>query len=110
MDIQPFFTEEERKDFFSKYRQLVRSLYSFLHREDIRKMRELMQRVVALDCYGRDKNGINGLIRNINTALIATTEIGLKRTSVIALLLYRPVLKRSLHWKRSKRRSTQMSR
>lgn len=53
-----------------------------------------MQRVVALDCYGRDKNGINGLIRNINTALIATTEIGLKRTSVIALLLYRPVLKK----------------
>lgn len=94
MNIQPFFTEEERKDFFSKYRQLVRSLYSFLHREDIRKMRELMQRVVALDCYGRDKNGINGLIRNINTALIATTEIGLKRTSVIALLLYRPVLKK----------------
>ena len=94
MDIQPFFTEEERKDFFSKYRQLVRSLYSFLHREDIRKMRELMQRVVALDCYGRDKNGINGLIRNINTALIATTEIGLKRTSVIDLLLYRPVLKK----------------
>ena len=94
MDIQPFFTEEERKDFFSKYRQLVRSLYSFLHREDIRKMRELMQRVVALDCYGRDKNGINGLIRNINTALTATTEIGLKRTSVIALLLYRPVLKK----------------
>lgn len=94
MDIQPFFTEEERKDFFSKYRQLVRSLYSFLHREDIRKMRELMQRVVALDCYGIDKNGINGLIRNINTALIATTEIGLKRTSVIALLLYRPVLKK----------------
>ena len=94
MDIQPFFTEEERKDFFSKYRQLVRSLYSFLQKEDIRKMKELMQRVVALDCYGRDKNGINGLIRNINTALIATTEIGLKRTSVIALLLYRPVLKK----------------
>ena len=59
-------------------------------------MRELMQRVVALDCYGRDKNGINGLIRNINTALIATTEIGLKRTSVIALLLYRPVLKKAI--------------
>lgn len=94
MDIQPFFTEDERKDFFSKYRLLVRSLYSFLHKEDIRKMKELMQRVVALDCYGRDKNGINGLIRNINTALIATTEIGLKRTSVIALLLYRPVLKK----------------
>lgn len=96
MDIQPFFTEEEKKDFFSKYRQLLRSLYSFLHKEDIRKMKELMQRVVALDCYGRDKNGINGMLRNIDTALIATTEIGLKRTSVIALLLYRPVLKKKI--------------
>lgn len=53
-----------------------------------------MKRVVALGCYGRDKNGINGLLRNIDTALIATTEIGLKRTSVIALLLYRPVMKK----------------
>ena len=55
-----------------------------------------MQAVVALDCYGRDKNGINGLLRNIDTALIATLEIGLKRTSVIALLLYRPVLKKAI--------------
>lgn len=94
MDIQPFFTEEEKKVFFSQYKQLLRSLYSFLQKEDIRKMKQLMQRVVALDCYGRDRNGINGLIRNIETALIATTEIGLKRTSVIALLLYRPVLKK----------------
>ena len=62
-----------------------------------------MQRVVALDCYGRDKNGINGLIRNINTALIATTEIGLKRTSVIALLLYRPVLKKGYYTGRGRK-------
>ena len=44
-------------------------------------------------CYGRDKNGINGLLRNIDTALIAAVEIGLRRPSVIALLLYRPVYK-----------------
>lgn len=93
MDSLSFFTEDEKQTFFSKYRLLLRSLYSFLQKEDIPKMRELMQRVVALDCYGRDKNGINGLLRNIDTALIATIEIGLKRTSVIALLLYRPVMK-----------------
>lgn len=93
MDRETFFTEVEKKEFFSKYRQLVRSLYAFLHKEDIRKMKELMQHIVAMDCYGRDKNGINGLLRNIDTALIATTEIGLKRTSVMAILLYRPVMK-----------------
>ena len=64
MDIQPFFTEEEKKQFFSKYKQLLRHLYSFLKKEDLSKMKELMKRVVALDCYGRDKNGINGLDRH----------------------------------------------
>ena len=58
MDIQPFFSEEEKKQFFSKYKQLLRHLYSFLKKEDLSKMKELMKRVVALDCYGRDKNGI----------------------------------------------------
>ena len=93
---QPFFTEEEKTQFFSKYKQLVRYLSSFLQKEDVSKMKSLLKRVVALDCYGRDKNGINGLLRHIDTALIATHEIGLKRTSVIALLLYRPVMKQAL--------------
>ncbi|MEG1543131.1 MAG: TGS domain-containing protein [Tannerellaceae bacterium] len=94
MDTQEFFTKEEKKEFFSKYKQLLHNLFFFIEKEDIHKMRSLMQRIVPLDCYGRDKNGINGLLRNIDTALIATSEIGLKRTSVIALLLYRPVLKK----------------
>ena len=43
MDIQPFFTEEEKKQFFSKYKQLVRHLYFFLKKEDLSKMKELMK-------------------------------------------------------------------
>lgn len=49
-----------------------------------------------MECYGRDRNGINGLIRNVETALIATKDIGLKRTSILALILYRPVLKQAV--------------
>lgn len=93
METLPFFTPEEKKEFFTKYRLLLRNLYSFLEKDDISKMKNLMKQVVAKECYGRDKNGINGLLRNIDTALIATTEIGLKRRSVLALLLYRPVYK-----------------
>ena len=93
METLPFFTPEEKKEFFTKYRLLLRNLYSFLEKDDISKMKNLMKQVVAKECYGRDKNGINGLLRNIDTALSATTEIGLKRTSVLALLLYRPVYK-----------------
>ena len=94
MDREPFFTDEEKKLYYSKYKQLLSHLYSFLEKSDVSKMKNLMKRVVALDCYGRDKNGINGLLRNIETALIASVEIGLKRTSVLALLLYRPVFKK----------------
>ena len=94
MDREPFFTDEEKKLYFSKYKQLLSHLYSFLEKSDVSKMKNLMKRIVALDCYGRDKNGINGLLRNIETALIASVEIGLKRTSVLALLLYRPVFKK----------------
>ncbi|MDY3069185.1 MAG: RelA/SpoT family protein [Parabacteroides sp.] len=93
MEKEPFFTTEEKKEFLSKYRLLLRTLSSFLEKEDIPKMKKVMAHIVAQDCYGRDKNGINGLLRNINTALIAAVEIGLKRTSVIAILLYRPVYK-----------------
>ena len=93
MDKEPFFTPEEKPVFFSKYKLLLRTLDSFLERDDVPKMKTLMKQIVAQDCYGRDKNGINGLLRNIDTALIASVEIGLKRTSVSAVLLYRPVYK-----------------
>ncbi len=88
-----FFTPDEKKAFHLKYKELLKCLYLFLEKEDIHKMKMLLQRVISLDCYGRDKNGINGLLRNIDTALIAASEIGLRRAPVIALLLYRPVLK-----------------
>jgi GTP pyrophosphokinase len=94
MNETPFFTPEEKKEFFSTYRRLLSDLSSCLERDDIRKMRSLMQRIVVTDCYGRDPNGINGLLRNVSTALIATSDIGLRRTAIIALILYRPVLKK----------------
>ncbi|WP_085535948.1 RelA/SpoT family protein [Massilibacteroides vaginae] len=94
---ETFFTPEEKSIFFSEYKKLLRNLYSSLEKEDIRKMRILLNEIVSLDCYGRDRNGINGLVRNISTALIATSEIGLKRTSILALLLYRPVLKGAIN-------------
>ncbi|MDR3269055.1 MAG: HD domain-containing protein [Tannerella sp.] len=96
MNEIPFFTAEEKRDFFSAYRRLLSGLSSCLQKDDLHKIKDLMKRIVVQDCYGRDPNGINGLLRNVYTALIATSEIGLKRTAVIALILYRPVLKKHI--------------
>jgi GTP pyrophosphokinase len=89
-----FFTAEEKKLFCSKYRELLGALSESLKKDDAPKIRQLLKPVVATECYGRDRNGINGLIRNVETALIATKDIGLKRTAILALILYRPVLKK----------------
>ena len=96
MNMEKFFTEEEKKVFFSKYKELFNTLSESLEKDDIPKIRQLLKPVVAIECYGRDRNGINGLLRNVETALIATKDIGLKRTSVLALILYRPVLKKAI--------------
>ncbi len=91
METSPLFTPEEKKEFLAKYRLLLRSLHPFLEKGDIAGMKGLLTRQAAGECCGRDRNGINGMLRNIDTALIATEEIGLKRVPVLALLLYRPV-------------------
>lgn len=96
MKDRNFFTEEENIIFRSKYRELLNALSESLEKEDVSKIRQLLKPVIAMECYGRDRNGINGLLRNIETALIATKDIGLKRTSVLALILYRPVLKKAV--------------
>ncbi|MDR1525788.1 MAG: HD domain-containing protein [Tannerella sp.] len=96
MHTDKFFTEDEKRLFFSRYRELSGALSESLEREDAPKIRQLLKPVVAMECYGRDRNGINGLLRNIETALIATKDIGLKRTSILALILYRPVLKKAV--------------
>jgi len=94
MNTTPFFTPEEKKSFFAVYRALLSALSLCLEKDDIGKMKALIKRDSVLDAYERDRNGINGLLRNVQTALIAVSDIGLKRIPVIAQLLYRPVLKK----------------
>ncbi|MDR1645374.1 MAG: TGS domain-containing protein [Tannerellaceae bacterium] len=94
MNQEPYFTPEEKRDFLAKYKRLLHVPEIFPEKDDLHKVRALMQRVIAQNCYGRDKNGIHGLLRNVDTALIAACEIGLKRTPVLALVLYRPALKK----------------
>ena len=53
-----------------------------------------MQQNAVFESYERDSNGIHGLLRTVHTALIASSDIGLKRIPIIALLLYQPVSKK----------------
>jgi len=95
-DNSNFFTEDEKRIFFSKYRALCKALDESLQQDDVHKVRQLFKAVDVNTCYSRDRNGMNGLLRNIETALIAVKEIGLSRVSILAIILYRPVLKKAI--------------
>lgn len=94
--ITDYFTPDEGEEFLSIYTKLLRSQYESLRKDDVSKLKTIIQRIIQEDCFARDKNGINGLIRNVSTALIASEEIGLKRDPIIAMLLYRPAMKKAL--------------
>ncbi|MDR2498108.1 MAG: HD domain-containing protein [Tannerellaceae bacterium] len=94
MKTEDFFTAEENLRFNAVVRSLSRSLFAFLNKQEIKKLKKLIADAASCDCYSRDRNGINGLLRNLETARIAADEMGLKRGPLIAQMLYRPVFKK----------------
>ncbi|MDR2087492.1 MAG: RelA/SpoT family protein [Dysgonamonadaceae bacterium] len=89
MDFLP--TGEERAAFLKNYRRLLQSVGDTALPGDVSKVKQYIRMVAGKNAYGRDVYGLNILNRTFNTALIVAEEIGLKRTSVLAVLLSHPV-------------------
>jgi GTP pyrophosphokinase len=96
MEREKFFTDGEKKMFFSKYRMLRKTLSGTLEKDDYAKVRKLLSPEIVMTCFGRDRNGINGLIRCMDAALIAANDIDLKRTAILAFVLCRPVFRKAI--------------
>ncbi|MDR2533235.1 MAG: HD domain-containing protein [Tannerellaceae bacterium] len=94
MNPDIFFTDDECIRFNASVRSLARILISFMSKCDIRKLKQIVADAAAQGCYDRDRNGINGLLRNMETVRIAAGEMGLKRAPIVAQILYRPALKK----------------
>ncbi len=92
--IHDFFTQEEKRLFFSKYRELLKALELCLQKDEICKLHRLFKSVNLSVCYDRRQTGLNGLLQNIEATLIAIKMIGLKGTAIQALLLYLSVSKK----------------
>ena len=94
MNPNDFFTTDERLRLNASVRSLARILIGFMSKNEIRKLKQIVAEAAAQGCYDRDGNGINGLLRNMETVRIAADEMGLKRAPVIAQILYRPAFKK----------------
>ena len=88
MGESTYFTVPERKEFLVAYRALWRSSHSLIGEDDFKRIREMITDAVKKGNYLRDEKGINVLLRNINTALILSKEVGLERSTLISVLIY----------------------
>lgn len=88
MEENLFFTPQEKSEFLTKYKYAYKHASSFLTQAEWQRVNELVLSAIQQGEYGRTPEGINLLLKNINTAIILYQEIGLKKSSLLAVLLY----------------------
>ncbi len=86
--ITPFLTAGERQQLFALYRRLLRLSGDALQPGDCHKLRQTLQRTVESGLVGRDLFGLNPIIKDMQTAVIVADEIGMRRASILGVMLH----------------------
>ncbi len=88
MEETAFFTGKEKEMLYSLYRKLRRSAGDAISREDYAGLKKQIEAAVRENCLHRNSFGMNPVIRDLQTALIVSDEMGMKRASIIGILLH----------------------
>lgn len=90
------FSDEERLRLLKLYRKLLRLVLDDSTRGFMKNLRDIMKRAAEAGVFQRVVPQINPLVRNLNTAFVVASEMGLRRSSVISALLYDVIMARFL--------------
>jgi guanosine-3',5'-bis(diphosphate) 3'-pyrophosphohydrolase len=86
---EPFtFTPAELHESWELRRYLIDKVGDAFSRADAEKLRQSLHKAIANGTVHRDVFGLNPIVTALETAKICVDEIGLRRDSVIATLLY----------------------
>ena len=91
MERDEFFTKEERELLFSLYKKLLRLTGETLQKGDCRKLKKHLIDSTQNNAMQRDSFGLNPVIKDMQTAVIVAEEIGMKRASILGIMLHTPV-------------------
>lgn len=91
MDRDDFFTTEEKEQLFSLYRKLLRLTGETLKKGDCKKLKTHLVNSIKNNHVQRDTFGLNPLIKDMQTAVIVAEEIGMKRASILGIMLHESV-------------------
>lgn len=88
MEEFAFFTDTERVLLLSLYRRLLLSAGDSVNRKDFTKLKHHLISAVQANCLQRNSFGMNPVIKDLQTAIIISEEIGLKGSSILGIMLH----------------------
>lgn len=88
METEKFFIGEEKKQLFKLYRKLLQLSGDTLQRGDCRKLKERLIHAIQIVPIPRDVFGLNPIIKDMQTAIIVAEEIGMRRASILGIMLH----------------------
>lgn len=91
MEAKTFFTPQEREQLFTLYRRLLQLSGDTLQRDDCHKLKTHLMKAVADGNLPRNAFGMNPIIKDMQTAVIVAEEIGMKRASILGIMLHESV-------------------
>ncbi len=91
METNTFFTPDEHKQLVELYKRLLRLSGETLQKCDCRKLKSQLAQAAAQGNLPRNVFGMNPILRDMRTAIIVADEIGMKRASILGIMLHEPV-------------------
>lgn len=88
MITDDFFKGEEKKQLFTLYRKLLQLSGDTLLKGDCRNLKEHLIRSMQSNPVPRDVFGLNPIIKDMQTAIIVAEEIGMRRASILGIMLH----------------------
>ena len=88
METDEFFTAEEKESLFLLYRKLLQLSGDTLQKGDCKKLKTHLVNSIQNNRIQRDIFGLNPIIKDMQTAVIVAEEIGMKRASILGLMLH----------------------
>lgn len=91
MENNDFFTQEEHKQQILLYKRLLRLSKDTLQKDDCHKLKTHLVKAMAEGTIPRNVFQMNPIIKDMQTAVIVAEEIGMRRASILGIMLHESV-------------------
>lgn len=91
MENNDFFTQEEHKQLILLYKRLLRLSKDTLQNDDCHKLKTHLVKAMAEGTIPRNVFQMNPIIKDMQTAVIVAEEIGMRRASILGIMLHESV-------------------